>query len=81
MTYDNVHRAGAGEERGSRGKLRRLSLIDERDALLRRMIDVQGRFGGSVVALIEVPMQLVSMYGCAAVATSLFFAFHPKTVS
>jgi UTP--glucose-1-phosphate uridylyltransferase len=42
-------------------------LIDERDPLLPRMVDVQQRFGGSVVALIEVPTELVSMYGCAAV--------------
>ena len=42
-------------------------LIDERDELLPRMIEVQQRHGGSVVALIEVPRELISMYGCAAV--------------
>jgi len=31
------------------------------------MIDVQRRYGGSVVALIEVDPALVSMYGCAAI--------------
>ena len=42
-------------------------LIDERDLLLEHMVDVQAREGGSVVALMEVPREQVSMYGCAAV--------------
>jgi len=42
-------------------------LIDERDDLLGRMIAIRQRHGGSVVALIEVPREMVSMYGCAAV--------------
>lgn len=42
-------------------------LIDTRDPLLTTMIDVQKRFGGSVVALIEVPPSQISLYGCAAV--------------
>lgn len=42
-------------------------LIDERDHLLEQMIDVQARKGGSVIALMEVPPESVSMYGCAAV--------------
>src|SRR5215207_948612 len=42
-------------------------LIDPRDPLLVPMIDVQRRYGGSVVALIEVDPAMVSMYGCAAV--------------
>jgi UTP--glucose-1-phosphate uridylyltransferase len=42
-------------------------LIDPRDPLLDPMIDVQRRYGGSVVALIEVDPALVSMYGCAAI--------------
>ncbi|MEP7055552.1 MAG: UTP--glucose-1-phosphate uridylyltransferase GalU [Actinomycetota bacterium] len=42
-------------------------LIDERDPLLTPMIDVQNRFGGSVIALIEVPPSQISLYGCAAV--------------
>ena len=41
-------------------------LIDPRDPLLRRMIDVQARYGGSVIALMEVPREMVSLYGCAA---------------
>jgi UTP--glucose-1-phosphate uridylyltransferase len=42
-------------------------LIDPRDPLLAPMIEVQRRYGGSVVALIEVDPALVSMYGCAAI--------------
>jgi UTP--glucose-1-phosphate uridylyltransferase len=42
-------------------------LIDPRDALLEQMIEVQERFGGNVVALMEVPRDQISMYGCAAV--------------
>jgi UTP--glucose-1-phosphate uridylyltransferase len=42
-------------------------LIDPRDPLLTRMIDVQERLGGSVVALIEVEPAQIHLYGCAAV--------------
>jgi UTP--glucose-1-phosphate uridylyltransferase len=42
-------------------------LIDPRDPLLTRMIDVQRRHGGSVVALIEVDFEQIGLYGCAAV--------------
>src|SRR6201997_5567828 len=42
-------------------------LIDPRDPLLTRMIDVRTRWGGSVVALMEVDPEEVSLYGCAAV--------------
>ena len=45
-------------------------LIDERDHLLEQMVEVQAREGGSVVALMEVPRESVSMYGCAAVEGS-----------
>ena len=41
-------------------------LIDERDPLLSRMIDVQSQRGGSVVALMEVPPSQIHLYGCAA---------------
>jgi UTP--glucose-1-phosphate uridylyltransferase len=41
-------------------------LIDARDPLLTQMLDVRERHGGSVVALMEVPREQVSMYGCAA---------------
>ena len=42
-------------------------LIDPRDPLLTTMVDVQAREGGSVVALMPVPRETISMYGCAAV--------------
>ncbi|MFJ4006545.1 UTP--glucose-1-phosphate uridylyltransferase [Streptomyces sp. NPDC090023] len=42
-------------------------LIDPRDPLLTRMIAVQERFGGSVVALMEVEPRDIHLYGCAAV--------------
>lgn len=42
-------------------------LIGAEDDLLTRMIDVQQRLGGSVVALMEVPEESVSAYGVAAV--------------
>ncbi len=42
-------------------------LIDPRDPLLQTMLEVQAEHGGSVVALMEVPHEQVSMYGCAAV--------------
>jgi UTP--glucose-1-phosphate uridylyltransferase len=41
-------------------------LIDERDLLLQRMIEVRQQFGGSVVALMEVEPDQVSSYGCVA---------------
>jgi UTP--glucose-1-phosphate uridylyltransferase len=37
------------------------------DPLLRRMLEVRERFGGSVVALMEVGMDQVSLYGAAAI--------------
>ncbi len=42
-------------------------LIDPRDELLERMIAVHSAYGGSVLALIEVPPDQVALYGCAAV--------------
>ncbi len=42
-------------------------LIDARDHLLEQMVAVQQDRGGSVIALMEVPPESVSMYGCAAV--------------
>ena len=42
-------------------------LIDPRDPVLERMIAVRERFGGSVVCLMEVPREQISLYGCAAV--------------
>ncbi len=42
-------------------------MIDRRDALLQRMIDVRKRVGGSVVALMEVEPSQISQYGSAAI--------------
>jgi UTP--glucose-1-phosphate uridylyltransferase len=42
-------------------------LIDHRDPLLRRMIEVRKQYGGSVVALMEVEPEQVSSYGCAVI--------------
>ncbi|MDI3403459.1 UTP--glucose-1-phosphate uridylyltransferase GalU [Streptomyces cavernicola] len=41
-------------------------LIDARDPLLQRMVDIQAREGGSVIALMEVDPAQIHMYGCAA---------------
>jgi UTP--glucose-1-phosphate uridylyltransferase len=41
-------------------------LIDARDPLLATMLDVRQRYGGSVVALMEVPRDQIALYGCAA---------------
>ena len=43
-------------------------LIDPRDAVLERMIAVRDELGGSVLCLMEVPRDQISLYGCAAVA-------------
>ncbi|MFI7042468.1 UTP--glucose-1-phosphate uridylyltransferase GalU [Microbispora rosea] len=42
-------------------------IIDPRDALLKRMIEVRATYGGSVIALMEVPREHVSLYGAAAI--------------
>ena len=42
-------------------------LIDHRDHLLEQMVAVQADKGGSVIALMEVPHDQISLYGCAAV--------------
>lgn len=42
-------------------------LIDPRDPLLARMVEIQEQQGGSVVALMEVDPEQVHLYGCAAV--------------
>ena len=43
-------------------------IIDPRDSVLDRMIEVQQRHGGSVIALIEVDPAVIHLYGCAAVS-------------
>ncbi|MQY37108.1 Bifunctional protein GlmU [Streptomyces sp. RB17] len=42
-------------------------LIDPRETLLSRMLEVRERYAGSVVALMEVDPAQVHLYGCAAV--------------
>src|SRR5881275_159488 len=42
-------------------------IIDERDQLLARMVDVRQQYGGCVIALMQVPPEQISLYGCAAV--------------
>ncbi|MFF7163267.1 UTP--glucose-1-phosphate uridylyltransferase GalU [Streptomyces sp. NPDC008086] len=45
-------------------------LIDPRETLLSRMLEVRDRHEGSVVALMEVPPEQIHLYGCAAVEDS-----------
>ncbi|MDH6127928.1 UTP--glucose-1-phosphate uridylyltransferase GalU [Kitasatospora sp. GP82] len=47
-------------------------LIDPRDPLLSRMIEVQQELGGSVIALMEVDPSQIHLYGCAAVKPNGF---------
>jgi UTP--glucose-1-phosphate uridylyltransferase len=42
-------------------------LIDPRDPILDSMIAVREEFGGSVLCLMQVPRQSISLYGCVAV--------------
>lgn len=46
-------------------------LIDPRDPLLARMVDIQEREGGSVIALMEVEPSQIHLYGCAAVEATI----------
>ena len=42
-------------------------LIDARDPVLDRMIEIRRQFGGSVLCLMVVPHELTALYGCAAI--------------
>lgn len=42
-------------------------LIDERDPILPLMIDAQQKYGGSVLCLMEVPLDRIHLYGCVEV--------------
>ncbi len=42
-------------------------LIDARDPILPKMIEVREKHGGSVICLMRVPREDISLYGCAAV--------------
>jgi UTP--glucose-1-phosphate uridylyltransferase len=46
-------------------------LIDPRDPLLSRMVEVQASEGGSVIALMEVDRTQIHLYGCAAVEPTI----------
>lgn len=46
-------------------------LIDPRDAILPLMMDVRDQVGGSVLCLMEVPRDRISLYGCAAVEATV----------
>ncbi len=45
-------------------------LIDPRDPILPRMMQIREAHGGSVICLMEVPAESISLYGCAAVETT-----------
>lgn len=45
-------------------------LIDPRDPILDRMVQVRAEHGGSVICLMEVPRASISLYGCAAVSAT-----------
>lgn len=45
-------------------------IIDARDDLLKRMLEVQQQRNASVVALMEVPAESIHMYGAAAIETT-----------
>jgi len=42
-------------------------VVDDRDPLLEMMAEVQEKHGGCVIALMEVPFEEISRFGCAAV--------------
>lgn len=46
-------------------------LIDPRDPILDAMIAVREQFGGSVLCLMQVPQETISLYGCVAIEEDL----------
>jgi UTP--glucose-1-phosphate uridylyltransferase len=42
-------------------------LVDERTPILPKMFETQTKFGGTVLALMEVPSDQIHLYGCAAI--------------
>ena len=44
-------------------------LIDPRDPILPRMIEIRKQRGGSVICLMRVPREQIHLYGCAAVSS------------
>ena len=53
-------------------------LVDSRDPLLATMIEVRRRTRGSIVALMEVPHELVHLDRCAAVEDTGDRVDHPE---
>jgi UTP--glucose-1-phosphate uridylyltransferase len=45
-------------------------LIDPRDPVLQSMLDVRAERGGSVICLMRVPRETISLYGCPAVSAT-----------
>lgn len=45
-------------------------LIDPRDPVLPRMMEIRAQHGGSVVCLMEVPREDIHLYGCPAVSST-----------
>jgi len=45
-------------------------LIDPRDPILPKMMQVREQHGGSVICLMEVPPESISLYGCAAIEST-----------
>ena len=42
-------------------------LIDARDPILDRMIEIRNEWGGSVLCLMQVPRETISLYGCVSI--------------
>lgn len=45
-------------------------IIDSRDPLLNRMLEIHQQTGDNVIALMEVPAEQISLYGCASVTAT-----------
>ncbi len=45
-------------------------IIDARDPLLNRMLEIHQQTGDNVIALMEVPAEQISLYGCASVTAT-----------
>ena len=55
-------------------------LIDPRDPILDRMIEIRNQFGGSVLCLMQVPSETISLYGCVAVEEDNIFGISDSLV-
>ncbi len=55
-------------------------LIDPRDPILDRMIEIRNQFGGSVLCLMQVPSETISLYGCVAVEEDNIFGISDALV-